>query len=973
VPSPQDWFVGKLEELRSAAGSPTQAQLLARDQKARKALTRSSLSDLLAARFKKAPPWERVAAYGIACVSVAQADGIPLPLESTLEQLRGDHNVLTGLLETSTRKPAVRAQRSEVSGRLREQPRPSRRMFGAVPARADAFQHRTVSTQLSGAIEDGGIAVLTGAMTTPVTVLTGLGGVGKTQLAADRAHKLWDTGALDLLVWISARSRDAAMAAYTEVAADLLGQDPAMPERASRRLLQWLAETSRRWLIVFDDLQRPDDLTGLWPPYSAVGQVVVTTRRRDAALYGHNRQIVDIDLYTSAESLSYLIEKLPSRARTDHEKATLASLAADLGYLPLALAQAAAYLINRPLLATADYCARLTEHRTALLDVLPNERELPDEHSQTVAATWAMSIDAADQLEPRGVARAALELTSLFDPAGIPASSFTTDAVTNHLADRLGRDLTLEEAVGGLECLHRFNLLSLDPSEPHRTIRVHALVQRAVRDSLTDDELDDLAWAAADALFELWPDIEADQELAQTLRSNAAALQATAKQRLWHPHGHELLLRDAQSLGEAGLLDSAMAAAARLLDQALAHLGPEHPTTLTIRADLAYWKGEAGDLAGAAEVLEALLVDQQRILGPEHPDTLSTRASLAARRGQAGDPAGTAEVLEDLLADYLRLLGPEHPDTLSTRNNIAYWRGEAGDPVGAAEAFKNLLGDYLHIVGPDAPETLTARHNLARWRAEAGDPTGAAEVLVDLLADRERVLGPEHPHTLSTRANLAARRGEAGDAARAVEAFERLLGDYLRIVGSDHPDALSTRANLAYWRGETGDFAGAAEAFENLLAEQLRILGPEHPHTLITRNNIAHWRAKGGDFAGAVETLESLFAEQLRILGSGHPHTLRTRGNLASLQGEAGDPAGAVIALEDLLVEQLRVLGADHPGTLGTRNNLANMRGDAGDPAGAAEAFEELLADYLRVLGPDASATLTVRNNLNSWRERATR
>ncbi|MGY6657781.1 tetratricopeptide repeat protein [Amycolatopsis sp. TRM77291] len=889
------------------------------DKEAGKKLNKSSLSDLLKGKFVKAPPWERVAAYAIACVQAAEAKGIRLRKEDVLRQLRNDHATLTQMLETSTRKSASHTPRSRtVTGQ------PERRLFGSVPVLAGAFQRRAVSDRLTHAVEDGGTVVITGA--SPTSLLIGLGGVGKTQVAADHAHRRWDTEDVDLLVWIPARSRDAILASYIEVAVETLGQAPDKPERAWRRLLEWLAETSRRWLIVLDDLQHPDHLSGLWPPHSATGQVIVTTRRRDAALHGHRRQIVDVNLFTIDEASAYLLEKLPDRARTEEEQQDLAALAKDLEYLPLALAQAAAYLSNKPLLSTTGYLDQVGKHRTALREVFPKEQELPDGHEQTVAATWAVSIDEADQLDPASVARPILELASLLDPAGIPAAIFTTEAVTQYLSNRLGQGVTVSDTEGGLECLSRFSLLTLDFNEPHRVVRVHALVQRAVRDTVSDGSLGDLARTTADAFVGVWPVIETDRELVQALRANTVVLHGIAEQHLWKPAGHPLLFRNEGSLGQAGLLNSAIIAGTRLHEEAHKHLGPDHP------------------------------------------DTLMARSNLASRRGEAGDPTGTATAYEELLTDYLRVLGPDHPSTLTARNNLAHWRGEAGDATGAADAYQELLADRLRVLGPDDPSTLTTRSNLASWQGHTGDAAGAAAATEELLPDYLRVLGPDHPDTLATRSNLASWQGRGGDAAGAAAAYEELLPDYLRVLGPDHPDTLTTRNNLAYWRGEAGDATGAAAATEELLADRLRVLGPDHADTLTTRSNLASLQGEAGDATGAAAATEELLADRLRVLGPDHPDTLTTRNNLASWQGHTGDATGAADAYQELLTDYLRLLGPDHPSTLTTRNNLAHWRGEVGDATGAADAYQELLADRLRVLGPGHPDTLTTRNNLAYWR-----
>ncbi|MBN6040035.1 tetratricopeptide repeat protein [Amycolatopsis sp. 195334CR] len=744
---PRARFVDELKQLRTLAGGPTLSALQEQDPIW---LVSQTVSKLLTGDFVRVPAWERIAAFVSACVQIGEAKKLTMPPKDVLlDQWRHRHGGLTRDLEQGAPRGSCPPAEDDAAPTLGQ-----RRRFGSVPPRAGAFQHRAVAAALTRSVEDGGTAVLTGAATTtPAAVLTGLGGVGKTQLAADHAHTMWDQRQVKLLVWISARTREAITAGYTEVAVELLGMDPAAPQRAWRRLLEWLAETSERWLIVLDDVQDPAHLAGLWPPHSAVGQVVVTTRCRDAALHGDRRQVLDVDLFTPAEALAYLTEKLPGHAYTSTED--LAGLAQDLECLPLALAQAAAYLNNKPLLTCADYRARLTDRRVTLGDVFPKERELPDEHRRTVAATWSLSIEAADQLDPAGLARPVLDLASLLDPAGIPTAVFTTNATARYLAIRLERDITADDVLGGLEALHRLSLLSLDPAQPDRAVRVHALVQRAVRDALPSDTVGELARAVADALLDAWPEFEADQELTQALRSNTSTLQDTAEDHLWQPEGHPVLSRLAHSLRTAGLLHWALTVTMRSHHQASTRLGSDHSDTLATRSNLASWRGEAGDPAGALAAYEELLADRLRVLGPDHPHTLTTRNNLARWRGEAGDPAGAVTETEQLLTDLERVFGPDHPDTLTTRNHLARWRGEAGDPAGALAAYEELLTDLERVLGPDHPHTLITRNNLAFWRGEAGDPAGAVTETGQLLTDLERVFGPDHPHTLITRTTLA--------------------------------------------------------------------------------------------------------------------------------------------------------------------------------------------------------------------------
>lgn len=654
---------------------------------------------------------------------------------------------------------------------------------GLIPPLVDCRQSRPV---------DHDLVRLRGGTVVACQVLVGLGGVGKTQLAAGLAHQVWEARAVDLLVWATASSRTGVLTAFAQAGSDVTGTDDPDPQQAAVRFLEWLARTPRSWLIVLDDVTDPNDLDGLWPPACATGGTVLTTRRRDAALLA-GRKVVEVGIFTSIEAVQYLHDKL-----TDDSDGLVqaADLAADLGHLPLALAQAAAYMLDLAL-GCVDYRRRFADRRRTLTGLAPNA--LPDGHLNPVAVTWSLSIDLADRLAPPGLARPVLQIAALLDPNAIPITLFATRAVTEYCSGRLDRIVDRDDTHDALHLLRQVSLAAIDGATG--TVRVHALVQRAVRESTDAADRAELAAAAADALMEIWPDPERNHALGQALRANTTALRAAGESDLWSDRSgcHAVLFRAGRSLGEAGMARPAINYFYDL-HTAVAHLGLDHRDTLTARHNLAYWWGQAGDPAGAAASFEALLTDRVRIAGVDHPDTLDTRYNLAYSRGQAGDPAGAAAAFRALHADRQRLLGPYHPETMNTRHKLAYWQGQAGDANGAATAFEALLIDRLRTLGPDHPDTLDTRHNLAYWWGQAGDPAGAAVALESLLADRLRILGPEHPDTLNTRHNLAYSRGQAGDPASAAAEFEALLDDFRQVLGPDHPDTITAGRNLAYWR-----------------------------------------------------------------------------------------------------------------------------------------------------------------------------
>ncbi|MBK0868404.1 MULTISPECIES: tetratricopeptide repeat protein [unclassified Saccharopolyspora] len=827
--------------------------------------------------------------------------------------------------------PVVKASRiRDVIIHQHAGPRPNLpHRIGAVPARVGCFQQRRPV--------DAGEFVPAGTG----RVLSGLGGVGKTQLAAELAEHLWFEGEIELLVWVAASSREAITSAYAAAAAEL-GWDPdGNPERGPERFLAGLASSSWRWLVVLDDLRSPGDATGLWPPDRPQGRTLATTRRRDAALVHDRRELVDIGVFTAEQSLAYLTARLANRPQGAESAAELtgaegaadfagaegaAELAADLGHLPLALAQAAAYLLDEDL-DCHEYRALLADRSRRLADVLPEQEALPDEQVDPVTATLALSVELAGRLRPVGLAPKVLEVAAMLDPQGIPAEVFTSTAVRAYL-ERVTGDAVDQHAVrSALRCLHRLNLITEDSGANSRRVRVHALVQRAARDQLTADQLGALVHSAADGLYETWPR-ERSGDLIPTLRTNTEALHPHAPGHLYECCCHPLLFLVGASLGRSGAVTAAVEHFQRMRETAARYSDPEQHGVLTIRLELAWWRGVAGDLDAAVADTEQVADVRAQAFGPDSPAALEARVNLARLRSESGDVAGGLAELNSVVPVLIRVLGADHDDTLSARVCLANDQASLGDIAGSVTAMEVLLADMLRTREKQDPGVLSVRHSLALRHGEAGHVQQAAAEFGELLEDRLQVHGPDHPNTLQTRGLLATYRARAGEPEHAVEELEILVQDRLRVQGPDHPDTLSTRDELATQRAAAGDARGALEEMEGLLPDALRALGRLHPTTLSIRQALAIRRGEAGDPHGAVELFADLVPDTQRVLDPRAPNALAARHNFAFWQAEAGDTAQALAELESLLPEMLQVLGEDHPHTRATRLNIDRLRGE---------------------------------------------
>jgi hypothetical protein len=730
-----------------------------------------------------------------------------------------------------------------------------------------------------------------------VVALCGLGGAGKTSVALEYAHRqlgevtvAWQFGAEDAAVLA---------AGFAELAAQLGAADSGDPVASVHGAL---AASRAEWLLVFDNAPDRASVARLVPP-AGPGRVLITSRNQ----IWPPGQAVEVPVLDSQVAAEFLIGRTG-----DADRRAALELAGELGGLPLALEQAAAY-VQASGESLARYLALFRQRRADLLG-----RGEPTGYPETVATTWRLAFEDVQQAGPG--AAGLLRLLAFYAPGAIPLRLLLQprpglarrfgEQVAPVLEPLLEDPLAAGDAIGALR---RYSLIS-PPADG--SVSVHRLVQAVTADHMPAELTSQWRLAAA-ALIEAA--IPADTEPPATW-AVCAALLPHAQAAL--PDDSDGVARIANYLGRSGSYAAARDLLRRVVGARERVLGPEHPRTLTTRHELARWTGAAGDPAAARDLFAALLPVYERVLGPDHPDTLRALSNLARWTGEAGDPAAARDLFAALLPVYERVLGPDHPDTLRARSNLARWTGEAGDPAAARDLFAALLAVSQRVLGPEHRHTLTARHWLARLTGEAGDPTAARDQFAALLPVSEQVLGREHPHTLNARANIAGWTGKAGDAAAARDLLAELLPELERVLGPEHPHTLTTQHELAFRTGEAGDPAAARDQYAALLGVCQRILGPEHPDTLTTRHSLAYWTGEAGDAAAARDLLAELLPELVRVLGPEHPHTLTTQHELAFFTGEAGDPAGARDQFAALLPVREQVLGPEHPDTLTTRGNL---------------------------------------------------
>ncbi|MFD7029222.1 tetratricopeptide repeat protein [Streptomyces sp. NPDC059917] len=816
--------------------------------------------------------------------------------------------------------------------------RPSGLLVGSPPLAASAFQARRELRERIDAARAGGSVVLTQARTASAGVLSGMGGVGKSQLAAQCAHQAVAEGT-GLVVWVPAGERAQVIALYAQAALRVgaLGADGQDPERDARAFLEWLATTDRSWLVVLDDVGDPGVVGPWWPPARpGTGWTLATTRLHDPRLTGGGRTRIDIDVYTPKEAVDYLRERVTGDGGGHLLDGREGEVAHVLGHLPLALGHAAAYLLAEEL-TCAQYLIRLADKALRLEDVLPEWADT-EGYQRQVTAALLLSLDAAGQAGPRGVITPLVRLLALLDPDGHPESLWITAPITSFLSAARGQGEPLEttgdEVVRALRVLRRYALISIDPRTPHRQIRMHALTGRAVREATPTGHDPDLASAAGDALVEIWPPTHQPRERAQALRANATALLQHAENRLWRDGMHQVVYLNGRSLIEGGLHHDAHDYWASVTETAARVLGPDRPDTVVARANLASTYHRLGRHHDALALLEAVHADSERLLGPDHPHTVGVRANLAVTYDGLGRHREALALQEAVHADSARLFGADHPDTLVARANLADTYRQLGRHHEALALEEAVRTDFARLLGPDDPINISARANLAATYHRLGRHHDALGLQEAVRIDSERLHGPDHPDTVHARANLAVTYGALGRHHDALALQEAVLTDSARLLGSDHPHTIAARANLAVTHSALGRHRDALTLLEAVRADSERLLGADHPDTLHARANLAAAYHQFGRHRDALILLEAVRADSERLLGADHPDTLHARANLAITYHRLGRRRDALALLEAVHADFVRLLGADHPQTVSARGNLAAAHQELGGRSG---------------------------------------
>ena len=705
--------------------------------------------------------------------------------------------------------------------------------------------------------------------------LTGLGGIGKTQLAVQHAHR--HAADYGLVWWLAADQPLTLVSGLADLAHRLRldearpGDQPAAAEAARR----WL-EQHEQWLLAFDNAAEPH-LVRPWLPGGDTGHTLITSRFVAWGGTAHRTRLQPLDAEHSARLLQ-------QRSGQDNPAAARA-LAGRLGGLPLALEQAGAYMeaTETPL---ADYLQLLETRSTALLAYAT------DDETRSVAATWEPSFQKLRERAPTSADL--LSVAAFLAPEDLPRDLFVGNDTLPERLSPLSDALAFGDA---LAALARYSLIT--PTAD--AFAVHRLVQDTTRDRMTVP--DQQTWtqtavALLDAAFPSDVDELADPQrwprCARLLPHLLAAAEHARETTVAEAIAAALLRRGGSYLEHRG---DYLAARGRL-EHALALVegarGPDHIEVAYVLDALGYLLLNQGDLAGARANLERALAINERVLGGDDPAVGRTLNVLGRVLGDQCDLAGACAHLDRALAISMAApaLGPDDPQVASILNNVGRVLRDQGDLAGAREHHERALAikEAACALGPNHPSVGSTLDLLGRVVGDQGDLADARSYLERALVIKEAALGPNHPEVAITcwwlgvvlQGQNDPLRGRA-QLERAQATFERVLRLDEAAYGPDHPTVARDVNNLGAVLRDRGDLDGAQAAFERVLRLDEAAYGPDHPTVARDVNNLGAVLRDRGDLDGAQAAFERALAIFQIALRADHPFTATVRANLDAL------------------------------------------------------------------------------------------
>ncbi|OAL48417.1 TPR-like protein [Pyrenochaeta sp. DS3sAY3a] len=666
--------------------------------------------------------------------------------------------------------------------------------------------------------------------------LVGLGGIGKSQIAMEYAHKLHTENPHTYVFWVHAITTATFEQAYVNIAERLN-----LPSRHRSKVdtldlvRRWLSnESNGKWTMILDGV---DDMTtsfspcrgnkflSRYLPRTSNGSILITSRNKDVAarLTGSYKHIWEVHAMTQDEGLQLLQKKLLHL----ESKHSAAELVESLSSIPLAITQAAAYINRSPRMSTKLYLQEFRANqmtKTFLLDWGVRDLHRDDSASDSLISTLNNTFEQIQELNPS--AADLLSLLSYFSPQDIPVKTLLD---YHKMVDEFNRDPSASHAehhlklVVDLDILTTYSLVKIIPDGNIR--QTLPLVGFCIQNWLKSNDktveyqrkffhLMEKSFPSGD--YETWKTCQMLMPHIQSLYETTPEAQHLSRVRAnvmtkaaWYMTLRGKYKEAGMSIKQARIIREEVERTCETrntkMDRKEETLG-----TLSVLSRLLRLQGKYRE---AENICRQALHWRYMYLGKVHPNTLSSQEDLASVLCSQGRYGEAEEMSRRTLDTRETTAGTKDRRTLATMSNLATILRGQGRSLEAEQLERRALAGRREILGLQNPETLLSMQNLSAILHARGleNDNEALEMGCQAHQGLEHKLGPQHPDTLTSIHNIASILHTRGGLDRAETLYKRAQQGRQELLGLVHPDTLASISGLvSVLRGQGKDAEAAA-------------------------------------------------------------------------------------------------------------------------------------------------------------------
>lgn len=665
-----------------------------------------------------------------------------------------------------------------------------------------------------------------------VQALSGLAGVGKTQIAIEYAYRYRNN--YQAVLWVHADAPEILLSSFVDLAEvlNLSERNEASQPLIVRAVKQWLQHNTH-WLLIVDNLEDVDLLRDIVPsPHT--GHILVTTRSHRT---GHIARRIDVVPMEDNDGALLLLRRAhllaPSTTLSDiaeAESAFARKIAQEVHGLPLALDQAGAY-IEETRRGLSDYVSLYQQRSSSLLKRRGSSGQ---DHPTPVTTTFLLSFEKVKTQNPSAIEL--LEFCAFLHPDAIPEEMLIdgASALPSLLREVTTDPIEFDQAV---EDLLKFSLIQREPHQ--RILIVHRLVQAVARDTISQERQQQYVQdviSVIKAVFPVpdFPHWSACQRYLQQAQSGAKLIiqqdiETSEAKQLCSLVGTYLYRRGVYSEAEALLLRASVIAETLL--------GSDHFDMVPVLNVLAKVYYEQGKYNPAELLLLRSLAIAEKSVGMEHPeigDSLNALGRIYHKQGKFSD---AEPLFQRALILQQKLLGYQHTKAVSVMVNLATVYYRQGKYDQSERLYREALTIRQATLDPQDPDIAATLNNLAVLYSHWGMYDQAEIIAKQAVTIYEQALGQEHPSTVNALDTLAEIYQEQGKYVEAEPIYQEIFSFYYRKFGAEHPQMLEYGNHLARLYFLQGKYVQAETTARQAFALGEKLFGLYH-HRVGTAVNI---------------------------------------------------------------------------------------------------------------------------------------